>query len=147
MGGIGHKGTFEHVRIGPVPQVVHEDGCLGGLPLGVENKHALAGQRFKGAAHQVIGPDGVLLPRMLRSGIDERGHAQLTDAPHALKIGMGHDGRQQSARNERKTVDGVVDDDVLVVHGKANVDYEPPKLQNSAEAPAACHEKGRQHAG
>ena len=67
---VAYEHLLEYVRVGAVPQVVHQDSGLGGFHLGVEKEDAFAAQGPERLLHQVAGTDGVLLPRVLGSGVD-----------------------------------------------------------------------------
>ena len=90
--------------------IVEQDSGLSSLYLHIKKIDTLFHERPQGFLHQVEGSDGMLLPRVLRTRIDQRRHTELTDAAEALKKGMGNDIRQQTARDARETVNGIIDD-------------------------------------
>ena len=70
VGDAAHDGVFQHVREGPVADVVHQDGGLDGFGLAVEDEVALGRQVLDGLGHQVEGAERVLEACMLGAGID-----------------------------------------------------------------------------
>lgn len=113
---VADERVFEHMREGPVANVVHEDGSLYGLGLRVEDEDAFLCQARHGLAHQVEGTQRVQEARVLRPGIDHTGHAHLFDARKALHQRVFHDVEEQSGWDSDKPEHGVVDD-FHVVHG------------------------------
>ena len=65
VGDAAHDGVFQHVREGPVADVVHQDGGLDGFGFAVEDEVALGRQVLDGLGHQVEGAERVLEACML----------------------------------------------------------------------------------
>ena len=107
--------VFEYMTEVSVPDVMHEDSCLDGFCLAVEDKVSLLLQTDDGFAHEVHGTEGVLKASMPCSGIDYGCQSQLVDARQPLHERMPHDVEQESAWNLDESEDRVVDD-FSVVH-------------------------------
>ena len=90
--------------------VMHQDGCLDGLCLAVEDEDAFLCECHHSLAHQVISTQRVLETGMLRSGIDHRGQTHLLDVAQTLHQRVVDNVHQDSSRNLDETEDGVVDD-------------------------------------
>ena len=116
VGDAAYDGVFQHVREGPVADVVHQDGGLDGFGFAVEDEVALGRQVLDGLGHQVEGAERVLEACMLGAGIDHGRQAQLADARESLQQRMAHKVVEQPFRYVDEPEDGVVDDFAFVAH-------------------------------
>ena len=114
MGDATDEGVFKHMRERTVPDVVHQDGCLNGFCLRVENEDAFLLKRENGLAHQVESPQGMLEARMARPRIDHRRKAYLVDTIKALHQRMADYLVEYSPGYLDESEYRIVDDGVMV---------------------------------
>lgn len=94
--------------------VMQQDGQRYRFQLLLADVVTLAPEQLDGTPHQMHGAQTVRKSGVVGAGIDHVGHADLLDPPQALEIWMLNDVKMQFVRDVDKSVDGVVDDFLLV---------------------------------
>jgi hypothetical protein len=105
-----HQFIFKGMREWAVAYVVKQDGTQKPLFLPWGYFNLLLSQKGYRHLHQVLGPQGVVEPGVVGSGIYQVTQAHLGDPPKPLKIGMGDQVKKEVVGYPDKSVNWIIED-------------------------------------
>ena len=117
------EGMLQSVRKGAMPDVMEQNGDGNSLGLLLRNVHSFGAKHVDGLPHEVERTEGMVETGVERAGVNIMGEAQLFDAPQPLEPRVLHEVEKDVIWNADETVNGVVENFLLVHAAKVGGDW------------------------